>query len=92
LPSRQEVQVGVIVIRCPNTGREVSTGLESDARTYQRIPVFFSRTYCPTCRTNHEWFARDAWVRDDLGGRTGQQRAGGAAPRPVSVHGQAEVV
>jgi hypothetical protein len=83
--------VGVIVIRCPNTGREISTGLEADARTYQRIPVFFSRTYCPACRTYHEWFARDAWVRDDVGDRTGQQRAGGAMPRPAPVYGQAEV-
>jgi hypothetical protein len=55
----------MIVIRCPNTGREISTGLEADARTYQRVPVFFSRTYCPTCRTDHEWFAKDAWVRNE---------------------------
>ena len=28
------------------------------------MPVFFSRTYCPFCRTNHEWFAKQAWVRE----------------------------
>jgi hypothetical protein len=26
--------------------------------------VFFSRTYCPYCRTDHEWFAKQAWVRE----------------------------
>jgi hypothetical protein len=64
--AREEVQVGMIVIRCPNTGREISTGLEADPRTYQRVPVFFSRTYCATCRTHHEWFAKDARVREDM--------------------------
>jgi hypothetical protein len=64
--AREEVQVGMIVIRCPNTGREISTGMEADPRTYQRVPVFFSRTYCPTCRTHHEWFAKDARVHDDV--------------------------
>jgi hypothetical protein len=40
--------------------------MEADPRSYQRVPVFFSRTYCPTCRTHHEWFAKDARVRDDM--------------------------
>jgi hypothetical protein len=26
--------------------------------------VFFSRVYCPFCRVEHEWFAKDAWVCD----------------------------
>ena len=25
-------------------------------------PVFFARVYCPICRTEHEWFAKEAWV------------------------------
>jgi len=26
------------------------------------MPVFFARVYCPICRTEHEWFAKEAWV------------------------------
>jgi hypothetical protein len=28
------------------------------------MPVFFSSAYCPSCRTLHDWFARNAWVCD----------------------------
>jgi hypothetical protein len=28
------------------------------------MPVFFARSYCPICRTEHEWFAQEAWVCD----------------------------
>jgi hypothetical protein len=54
--------VGVVMIRCPGTGRAISTGIEADRRSFSAAPVFFSRTLCPLCRIQHEWFARDAWV------------------------------
>jgi hypothetical protein len=57
--------VGTVVIRCPKTAREVSTGIKADWRAFGSVPVFFSRTFCPHCGTNHEWFAKDAWVRED---------------------------
>ena len=57
--------MGTIVIRCPKTAREISTGLKADWRAFGSVPVFFSRTYCPLCRTDHEWFAKDAWVREE---------------------------
>jgi hypothetical protein len=56
--------VGTIVIRYPNTGREVSTGVKADRQRWSSTPVFFSRTFCPICRMAHEWFAKDAWVCD----------------------------
>jgi hypothetical protein len=33
-----------------------------DAAAFGPMPVFFSRTYCLHCKTDHEWFAKDAWV------------------------------
>jgi hypothetical protein len=59
------VFVGTVVIRCPKTAREISTGIKADWRAFGSVPVFFSRTFCPHCRANHEWFAKDAWVRED---------------------------
>ncbi len=56
--------MAMVMIRCPNTKREISTGIETDRETFLSKPVFFRRTYCPLCRTTHEWFAKDAWVCD----------------------------
>jgi hypothetical protein len=52
------------MIKCPTTGRDIPTGIETDRPSFSSAPVFFSRTFCPLCRTNHEWFAKDAWVRE----------------------------
>ena len=54
--------MGAIMIRCPQTGREIPTGIEMDTSEFQRAPVFFSRVQCPVCDRVHEWFAKDAWV------------------------------
>jgi hypothetical protein len=56
--------MGIVMIRCPKTGREISTGMEADATSFSATPVFFARSYCPICRTEHEWFAKEAWVCD----------------------------
>jgi hypothetical protein len=56
--------MGVVMIQCPNTGREISTGIETDRTSFNATPVFYARTYCRFCRAEHDWFARDAWVCD----------------------------
>jgi len=56
--------MGIVMIRCPETQRAISTGMQVDRATFHSTPVFFSRTDCPLCRTKHEWFAKDAWVCD----------------------------
>ena len=56
--------MGMLMIRCPNTGRAIHTGKNSTGRPSVPTPVFFSRTYCPLCRATHEWFVSDAWVCD----------------------------
>ena len=56
--------MGMITIRCPKTGQAISTGNHVEPATFRSTAVFFSLTYCPICRTTHEWFAKDAWVHD----------------------------
>jgi hypothetical protein len=58
--------MGIVMIRCPKTGREISTGMEVDATIFSAMPVFFARSYCPMCRAEHEWFAKEAWVCEAL--------------------------
>jgi hypothetical protein len=54
--------MGVVMIKCPETGREISTGMVTDRARFRAMPVFFALAYCPHCRTHHEWFAQQAWV------------------------------
>lgn len=54
--------MGVVMIRCPETGRGVQTQYAVAPEQFRTMPVFIGRSYCPICRTEHEWFARDAWV------------------------------
>jgi transposase-like protein len=56
--------MGIVMIRCPATGREISTGIAVDRPRFECTPVFFAKTYCPLCRAEHQWFAKDAWVAD----------------------------
>ena len=35
--------MGSIMIRCPQSGREIPTGIEMDVAEFRRAPVFFSR-------------------------------------------------
>jgi len=56
--------VGTVLIKCPQTGRAISTGIEVDRRSFQCSAVFFARTHCPICATNHEWFSGEAWVQE----------------------------
>ncbi|MGE9007642.1 hypothetical protein ACO2JO_03600 [Leptospira interrogans] len=54
--------MGIIMIKCPQTGREISTGIKADREKFRSSVVFFSRSFCSLCKSNHEWFAREAWV------------------------------
>jgi hypothetical protein len=56
--------MGSIMINCPATGRAISTGMRADRSTFSRTPVFIARAFCPLCRADHEWFAKDAWVQE----------------------------
>ena len=53
---------GAVMIKCPQTGYIIPTGIVADRASFRATPVFFAQTYCPYCRTEHEWFAQQAWV------------------------------
>jgi hypothetical protein len=41
--------MGVVMITCPNTGRAVHTGIETDQRSFDALPDTLSRSKCPHC-------------------------------------------
>jgi uncharacterized C2H2 Zn-finger protein len=62
-----ENAVGTVTIRCPRTGRQVSTGLELDEATWDSLPVVLSRMTCPSCGAEHVWsktYARYVTTKD----------------------------
>jgi hypothetical protein len=54
--------VGIVMIKCPQTGRTIATDIKADRKSFRCSAVFFARTHCPICRIDHEWFAKEAWV------------------------------
>ena len=56
--------MGIVMIKCPQTGRDIPTGIKADPEKFRCSVVFFARTFCSLCKANHEWFAKDAWVKE----------------------------
>jgi len=69
--------MGMVMVKCPETGRAISTGMKTDRESFQRSTVFFGRTHCPICHTDHAWFAREAWVHEPS---VRMQRRGAGSP------------
>src|SRR5262249_16141239 len=60
----QERPMGAVMGRCPQTRRGIPPGLNTDRQSFQAMPGFFAPVHCSICRTEHEWFAKEAWVCD----------------------------
>ncbi|HYS47419.1 MAG TPA: hypothetical protein VEM36_01450 [Xanthobacteraceae bacterium] len=45
---------------CPQTGREIDVGIETELRTLLRIRAAPVRARCPHCGAEHVWTVRDA--------------------------------
>lgn len=72
--------MGMVMIKCPETGSVIPTGIEMDRERFRCSAVFFSRTYCRMCAATHEWFAKEAWVYDSAltNGKPGGRESFGA--------------
>jgi predicted RNA-binding Zn-ribbon protein involved in translation (DUF1610 family) len=45
---------------CPNTGKTIDTGIESELETLLRIRSNRVLARCPACGEHHEWSVKDA--------------------------------
>ena len=52
----------IVMARCPTTGEEVSTSVEMDAATFERLPDIYSQMKCAISNPHHEWSPREAWL------------------------------
>src|SRR5262245_13945349 len=53
----------VIMVRCPNADKAVSTGIHCDVKGFTTLTERPPLT-CPECSQIHEWSLDDAWLRD----------------------------
>jgi hypothetical protein len=63
---RVEAHMGVLLVKCPKTGKMFSTGIQADAETVKNLPEVQTRLRCPHCGTDHLWLPRDAVYTEAL--------------------------
>jgi hypothetical protein len=48
-----EANMSAIIFTCPETGREVSTGIDIDPETYGTLLYKVTEINCPVCKHHH---------------------------------------
>jgi len=55
--------MGVILLTCPVTGDDFSTGIHTDKLSFESLPDPVMKALCPHCGQMHPWRTRQAkWV------------------------------
>ena len=54
--------MGVLLARCPVTGKKFSTGIQVETTTIDTLPQVRTRSYCPYCEAEHVWWTSDAFL------------------------------
>ena len=67
-----------VMIRCPATGLDVSTAIETEPSVFRKLPRVAGRMHCPACGQDHVWTVSCAWLAGE--------------PRPVHRVALSEIV
>jgi hypothetical protein len=51
-------------IKCPATGKQASTGIETDPGSFAQIPSQIEGMHCLACGMKHKWLKNDAWLSE----------------------------
>lgn len=54
--------MSAVMIRCPSTGRAVSTEIETEPGDFRRLPSIRAKMRCPACGQEHVWLTSSAWL------------------------------
>jgi hypothetical protein len=54
--------MSMIMIRCPETGAEISTEIECDGESFKKLPFLITQIMCPRCGREHSWSKSEAWL------------------------------
>jgi len=61
--------MAVVTIKCPHTGEQVSTGIETDQASFDGFPDVLTYSRCPACGLEHPWWKRDAMLMEAVASR-----------------------
>ncbi len=57
--------MAMLMIKCPRTGQDVSTGILTVSDSYQKIPETLAHSRCPHCGLEHAWWRNEAWLAEE---------------------------
>jgi hypothetical protein len=74
--------VTMVVIKCPETDREIPTGIMTDLARFDRL-VGYATLQCPHCNQCHRWSTFDAFLSITFGPqlKRGRRRLGYRVPQ-----------
>jgi len=52
------------MVRCPRTGQDFPSGIETDSLSFERTPAFSGTIRCPICGVDHPWSKLDTWLAE----------------------------
>ena len=58
--------MGVLIAKCPGTGKEFSTGINADRDSLVGLRAIVATSICPHCGAEHAWRVQDARYVDAL--------------------------
>ncbi len=53
-----------VMIRCPETGKPVATGMAMDRKSFDSATLERNSVQRPHCGKAHTWSKKDAWLQD----------------------------
>jgi hypothetical protein len=51
--------MGVLLVKCPVTGREFSSGIQVERDEVKRFPNSLTQSHCPYCGLEHVWWTSE---------------------------------
>jgi hypothetical protein len=82
--------MGLLMLRCPTTGRGFATGVNTDEATFKRLPDTISTARCPHCGQEHPWRPSDARLLDIVPPSLWAENASKVGPKAVPARFESE--
>lgn len=57
--------MSLLMIRCPRTGWDIWTGIETDDDSLNNVPDSPYFTACSHCGLDHTWWPDEAWLTEN---------------------------
>jgi len=65
-PSAPGSRRGILMTRCPETSKPISTGIMTNQKDFVNFPKINAVFPCPYCNVDHTWDKNDAWLAEKI--------------------------